>query len=54
MEEKRREVAEAYPGKWRDKVKRMSDKQVLAIWYRLFEKPKIQMTPIYTWEEEIG
>lgn len=47
MDDKRMEVAKAYPGKWEAKVRKMSDSQVLAIWYRLFGKPKVKMTPIY-------
>ena len=36
-------IARQYPGqKWRDKVKRMSDKQCLAIYFRMLSEGKLK------------
>ena len=36
-------IARQYPGqKWRDKVKRMSDKQCLAIYFRILSEGKLK------------
>jgi hypothetical protein len=42
IEQKRSAVATAYPGsKWRDKVLKMSDAQVIAVYFNLKKQHKI-------------
>jgi hypothetical protein len=43
VEQMRKAVEEAYPGeKWKNKVKHMSDNQVLAVYTRLLDKKKLK------------